>query len=393
MAWFTGWLDAMFNPSHYWRVLMDQLLIFLVVVLAIVLAGRFITRFVFNRLQKWLGNTTADWMASLLQAYERPLLAFWVVLGLYLGLKWFSISAWEVWLDKLFRSAIIVLAAWGLYRFSGTTTSWMVRLGQRFDVHVDRMFIPILSRSLRIVIVVLTFTILAQEWGYRIEGLIAGLGLGGLAVSLAAKDMLANFFGGLAIITEKHFTIGDWIQTPTVEGTVEGITFRSTLVRTFDQALVMVPNSILANEAIRNWSKMGKRRVMYHLSLSYNTPREKLQRTVERIREMLRNHPDVHPETIWVYFEQFGQSSFDVKVYFFTKATAAGEYYRVREACNFKILEILEEEGVQLDFPSRTLYVEQMSGAHPALLRMAEAEKWVAQDKDPERKNRPFPAD
>ena len=187
--------------------------------------------------------------------------------------------------------------------------------------------------------------------GVSVQGLVAGLGLGGLAVSLAAKDLLANLFGGLAIVTEKHFTIGDWIETPTVEGTVEGITFRSTLVRTFDQALVTVPNSILANEAIKNWSKMGKRRITYHLGISPFTPREKIQRAVQRIREMLQNHPDIHPQTIFVYFERFGESSLDLFLYFFTKTTVWGEYLQV-EDCNLKILQILEEEGIELAFPA-----------------------------------------
>lgn len=362
MTWLNEWLVIQAVYLGIWSKPLMSVLIFLF----FLFVRKVFTRLVFNRLLKWLGNTKAEWIQSLLQAYERPLWTFWIVLGLYLGLKVLSVPGWETWLDKLFRSALIVLAAWGLFHFTSTSSSWMVRLGQRFDVHVDRIFIPFLSRALRVFIVVLTFTVLAQEWGYRIEGFIAGLGLGGLAVSLAAKDLLANLFGGLAIITEKHFTIGDWIQTPTVEGTVEGITFRSTLIRTFDQALVTVPNSILANEAIKNWSKMGKRRVTFHLGLSYFTPREKIQRVVQRIREMLQQHPDVHPETILVYFEQFGESSLDLFVYFFTKTTIWSEYLQVREDCNFKILEILEEEGVELAFPSRTLYVETQQENTPS---------------------------
>lgn len=363
MAWWDEWMGAVVWVRP-WGPLLDALLVFLIIWLVTWLAGRFFTRFVFNRLLKWLENGRAEWLHSLLQSYERPLQTFWNVLGLYLALKFLflflSMPGWEFWIDKLFRSVVIILAAWGLFRFTGASASWMVRLGQRFDVQLDQIFIPFLSKTLRVLVVVLTFTVLAQEWGYRIEGLIAGLGLGGLAVSLAAKDLLANLFGGLAIVTEKHFTIGDWIETPTVEGTVEGITFRSTLVRTFDQALVTVPNSILANEAIKNWSKMGKRRITYHLGISPFTPREKIQRAVQRIREMLQNHPDIHPQTIFVYFERFGESSLDLFLYFFTKTTVWGEYLQVREDCNLKILQILEEEGIELAFPSRRLYVDEM---------------------------------
>ncbi len=334
------------------------LLIALAIFLGFLLFRNIFTKTVFTRVLRWAGNTGAEWINSLLQAYERPLRIFWVVIGLYLALQYLPNAGWEGFFNKLFRSAVILLIAWGLFNFSGVSSSWLVRLGERYDLQVDRILIPFLSKVLRVLIIALTFTVLAQEWGYRIEGLIAGLGLGGLAISLAAKDTLANLFGGLAIITEKHFTIGDWIQTPSVEGTVEGITFRSTLVRTFDQALVTIPNSVLANEAIKNWSKMGKRRVTYHLGISYLTPREKIQRCVQKIRQMLQEHPEIHPETIFVSFDRFNESSLDIFLYFFTKTTVWGEYLRVKEDCNLRILEILEEEGVNLAFPSRSLYLE-----------------------------------
>ncbi|MFA1822484.1 mechanosensitive ion channel family protein [Virgibacillus oceani] len=124
------------------------------------------------------------------------------------------------------------------------------------------------SRTLRIVIIAISFSIIAQEFGYDVNGFVAGLGIGGLAFALAAKDALANMFGGIIIITKKPFTIGDWVLTPSVEGTVEDISFRSTKVRTFAQALVTVPNATLSNEPITNWSKMGKRQITFNSRLS-----------------------------------------------------------------------------------------------------------------------------
>src|SRR5699024_6731493 len=126
---------------------------------------------------------------------------------------------------------------------------------------IDEILVSFLSRALQFIIIAMAISIVLQEFDYHIGGLITGLGIGGLAISLAAKDALANLFGGVVIVTEKPFTINDWIMTPSVEGTVEDISFRSTKVRTFDQALVVVPNATLANEAITNWSKMGKRRI------------------------------------------------------------------------------------------------------------------------------------
>lgn len=159
------------------------------------------------------------------------------------------------------------------------------------------------------------------------------------------------------------FSINDWIKTPSVEGVVEGITFRSTKIRTFAQALVTIPNSTLANEPITNWTKMGKRQITFSLGLTYSTPREKIQVCVERIDCMLRNHEALDQDFILVHFSEFNESSLDIFLYFFTKTTAWAEYLRIKEDINLKIMEILEQENVSIAnvsiaFPSRSLYLE-----------------------------------
>src|SRR5699024_1576408 len=127
-------------------------------------------------------------------------------------------------------------------------------------------------------------------------------------------------------------------------GTVEDISFRSTKVRTFDQAVVTVPNSTLANEAITNWSKMGKRQVSFSLRVTYDSPIEKVKRSINRIREMLINHEGIHEETIFVHFSDLQDTGGDIMLYYFTKATSGSEYHPVKEDVNYKILEILKEE-------------------------------------------------
>jgi MscS family membrane protein len=199
---------------------------------------------------------------------------------------------------------------------------------------------------------------IAEEWGFNINGFIAGLGLGGLAFALAAKETVSNLFGGIVIVTEKPFTIGDWIKTPSVEGTVEDITFRSTKIRTFAQALVTVPNSTLANEPIINWSKMGKRQITFHLGVTYSTSREQLQTIARRIELMLIEHKEIHNDTIIVRFDRFNESSLDIYLYFFTNVTSFADYLSIKEDVNFRIMAILEEEGVNMAFPTRTLVVQ-----------------------------------
>ncbi|HHT46394.1 MAG TPA: mechanosensitive ion channel family protein [Firmicutes bacterium] len=314
-------------------------------------------KYIFKIILKLTKRTKTDLDDNILLSFESPLGYFFLVLGLYFSLSILPLTAYQdMLLLELFRALIVILVTWGFYNFIGTFLFW--ELGRKFGIELDKILIPFLVKMLRLILVALALIIIADEWGYNISAFITGLGLGGLAISLAAKDALANIIGGIVILTEKPFSIGDWIYTPSVEGTVEDISFRSTRVRTFAQALVTVPNSTLAGESITNWTRMGKRRITFNLRVTLTTPKEKLKRCVQKIRDMLENHPEIHKETIFVRFDQFNESSLDIFLYFFTVTTIWGEFLRVKEDVNFKIMEILEQEGVSIAFPSRSVYLE-----------------------------------
>ncbi len=321
------------------------------------------TKYIFALLLKMTKKTKISLFSNVLVAFEKPLQWLFLIIGFYVALHYYGINVGVLlttdFIRRIIKVAIILLAMWGFLNLSSSTSSLFHKINEKTSVHIDEILIPLLSKTLQFVIIAISLTIILQEFGYSIEGFIAGLGLGGLAISLAAKDALANFLGGIVIISEKPFTIGDWVLTPSVEGTVEDITFRSTKIRTFADALVTVPNAQLSNEPITNWSKMGKRRITYYLRLAYGTPRDKIEKIVERIETLLRNHPEIHQETIFVKFDEFNESSLDIFLYFFTKSTVWGEYLTVKEEINLKILDIVEEEGVSFAFPARRLYVEE----------------------------------
>ena len=201
------------------------------------------------------------------------------------------------------------------------------------------------------------------ELGYNINGVLAGLGLGGLSFALAGQDMVSNFFGGLVLVTERPFEIGDWVSTPDVEGTVEDISLRSTKVRTLENALVIVPNSKVTTTPITNWTRMKMRLARFTLGLEYKTSPAALQSTVQAVEAMLKGHEGVHAGTVQVRLLDFGPSSLDVTVQFYTKTTDITEYRAVREDINLRILDILAAQGVSLAFPSRSLYVASTSPA------------------------------
>lgn len=352
-------LSEWLNKLRQYEVEWDRILIAVLVFLFFLLLRKVFTKYILKLLTLLTERTSNNFDDYLVEACKKPMRTLFVLLGIYLGLKaiQFEPEIYDV-MDRFYRTIIIILIAWGVFNLTGRSSLWIESLGQRFRFEVDKILLPLLSKAIRIVIIALAFTVIAQEWGYEITGFIAGLGLGGLAFALAAQDVLKNIFGGVVIIAEKPFSIGDWIETPSVEGTVEDITFRSTRVRTFAQALVVVPNSTLANQAITNWTKMGKRRITFQLGVTYTTPRHKLEAVVEAIKSMLEQHEEIDQDTLFVRFDSFATSSLDIFLYFFTKTTNWGEYLRIKEDCNLKIMEILEREGVSMAFPSTSVYFE-----------------------------------
>lgn len=351
-------LNALPNYVQYAVIALLILIFFL-------LLRKIFTTYVFNLLRR-LFSKTNYLNEDFLLAFEGPVRLFFIILGIYIALLYLPLNKdWHLLGTKIFRSLIIVLITWGLYNLEGVNSPFFSKLQEKFNTQVDTILFSFLSKSLRIITILFAFTIIVQEWDYDINGLIAGFGLGGLAFAMAAKDALANIFGGMVIILDKPFSIGDWIKTPSVEGTVEDISFRSTRVRTFAQALVTVPNSTLANESITNWSKMGKRQISFHLGVTHTTPRDKLEQCVSEIRTMLENHPNIHKETILVRFQDFSENSLDIFCYFFTITTVWSEFLKVREDINFKILEILEKDNISLAFPSRSIYLETPSPRTP----------------------------
>ncbi|QQE81480.1 mechanosensitive ion channel [Alicyclobacillus sp. SO9] len=327
-----------------------------VVILLLALAfRRLFSRYILRFTLRFTSKTKTQLDDELLRAFQAPLGWLIVAIGLYFALMalGFNAAATQAF-GRILQSVFIVVVATGLYKVAYLFTN----LGTRFRLQFDRIVKPFLTRLLRFIIVASAVAMIADIWGFNVGTFVAGLGIGGLALALAAKDSLANLFAGFVIITERPFSIDDWIKTPSVQGTVEDITFRSTKVRTFAQALVIVPNSLLANEPITNWTKMGKRQVSFQLGVTYSTSRDKLEEVVKAIRNLLQNHPGVHPETIMVAFDTYGSSSLDIFLYFFTKTTVWAEYLVVKEDINFKIMEILEELDVQVAFPSQSVYFE-----------------------------------
>ena len=249
---------------------------------------------------------------------------------------------------------------WIAYNLSSSTNDLFIYLLKRHGVSIDPGLSNILSTCIHTLLILLGIASLLGAWDINVSGFVAGLSIGGLAFSLAAKDSLSNIFAGLVILVDKPFKVGDWIICRDVEGTVEKIDFRSTSVRTFPQALVYIPNSIITNTSIVNYSNRASRRINFTLGVTYDTTPEQMNRLVEKIRSLLVKDPDILNEGLSVAFTNMNSSSLDIDIICFTTCKDYGSYVKVKERVNLSIMDILKEVGTSAAFPSTSVYVEKL---------------------------------
>ena len=339
--------------------LLSAVIIAAFVFLAFLLFSRLVTDYILGWLQNLARSNRLEFWGKVFGSLQVPLRVFFIGAGFFIALSILPIPEYyEGALSHIFRSLVIVFIAWCLLRMTDNMSQFPEEIKDKFNL--DRILVPFIHNAIKFIIIALAIVIIAQEWNYNVNGFIAGLGLGGLAFALAAQNFLANLFGGMVIVTEKPFSIGDWIKTPSVEGAVEEITFRSTRIRSYDQAYITVPNSTLANEPITNVSRIGKRRLTFRLGLVYSTPMNKLETAINKIKNTLKHNPDVFEDTIGVYFEKFNDSSLDLFVDCFLKTSLLSEFMIIRNEINLKIMQIFAEEQIDFAFPSQSVYVERL---------------------------------
>lgn len=216
-------------------------------------------------------------------------------------------------------------------------------------------------RAIQVAAIVIGVFIGLRVWGFDISGLIAGLGIGGLALSLAAQDTFSNLLGGLTIMTDHAFNIGDVITTPDVEGIVEDIGFRSTKVRTFTQMQVTVPNSRLSSNTVTNLSRVIKRRIRFSIALEYGTTPDQIRSLIEKLKTRMAAREHLIPENTIIALEKFSASSIDVLFQCFTKTLDFIQYLKEQEDILLEIMEVMEQEKLSFAFSALTVHLNDLS--------------------------------
>ena len=306
---------------------------------------------------KLTGKTKNQFDDQLVVLLERPIELLIVAVGFYSALKWLNLNQdLAHYLYLSYRLILIALITWAIGRSMSVVSHLMTQWTAQTESTLDDYIAPLVSRLLRITVYVVGALLMLQEFGVNVAGIIAGLGVGGLAFALAAQDTLANWFGALMIYTDQPFRVKDWIKTTQLEGVVEEIGLRSTRIRTFANTVVSVPNRQIANEVIENFSRMQKRRISYKIGVTYDTTPAMLEESVERIRDILRGHEEVDQSFWLVKFTEFGDSALEIFIYYFTKTTDWEEYLSIKQDVNLRIMQRLNSIGVQFAFPSMSIY-------------------------------------
>lgn len=350
---FASWLEG--DVGTRWALAIGLLLITIVL-------HRYVIQWLHAITQGLAQRTATTLDDTLLEASERPLSWLILLLGMWGAvvlidppsetLPFIAIAG------HVGRIVSIALVGWFFWRLVDGLSAYAMSKALKTDSSLDDQLVPFVSKTIKLFLIVTGVLVIAQNIGYSISGLIASLGIGGIAVAMAARDTIANVFGSIMLLIDRPFMVGDWIKTSEFEGVVEKIGFRSTRVRTFERTLVNVPNSMLANMAIDNIDARSQRRIRMRIGITYATSTAKMQLAITGIEDILRKHPGVDQSFSLVKFDDFEDSSLSIFLYYFSQSKKWAVYLQVRQEVNLQIMQLLESLELDFAFPSRTLYIE-----------------------------------
>jgi MscS family membrane protein len=305
-------------------------------------------------------------VSTLLRSLAGPVKMLALAGGLYVASVFMTLATkgmQELWL-RLCTTLAVLAAGWFIYRLVDVVEHFLSRWTAKTDTQLDDQLVPLLRKTLRVFVVILAVLFIAQnifEWD--IAALITGLGIGGLAFALAAKDTLANLFGSVTIFADRPFQLGDRVKIHGHDGAVEEVGFRSTRIRTLTGHLVTIPNSIVANETIENIAKRPYIKRVLEVTVTYDTPAEKLERGIEILHEMLEARKEHFPEANppRVFFTDFAATSLNINVTYWFAPPDWSAYLQFTHDFNMELLRRFNAEGIEFAFPTQTLYVKQDS--------------------------------
>lgn len=349
-----------------WGVDIGRIIIALGIFFLALLLRQLIAGIIINRLLALAKKTRFRLDDEVVLSLRKPIAFVPVIIGFFIATEYLSLSqTLQIRADQLLRSLIVYDIFWGLVRVIQPLSFLFEKLEELFSA----VMVDWILKAIRVVIVLIGAASILEIWDVQVLPILASLGLFSVAVALGAKDLFMNLIAGITIIAEHRFNPGDWIKVgDEVEGTVESIGFRSTMVRRFDKAPVHVPNAKLSDNAVINFSSMTHRRIYWMIAVEYRTTVEQLRQIRDGIEDYIYGSDDFAkpPEVAtFVRIDRFSDSSIDIMVYCFTKTIRWGEWLAIKEKLAYGIKEIVEGAGAGFAFPSQSVYVESLPAGTP----------------------------
>jgi MscS family membrane protein len=335
-----------------------RFIVFLGIILATAIFGKILHYIIKNIVHKFAAKTETKFDDMLVDAFGPPFIFFVSIIGYYNGYKYLDLS------ESLLRAfgnitevLIIIGVSWVLIRFlDNLVKHYLSPLTSKTKSDLDDHLVPIIRKLIKVFIVIIAALMILDMFGYNINSILAGLGLGGLAFALAAKDLLANLFGGIAIFTDKPFKIGHRIKIGGYDGTIQKIDLRTTKLKTLDGTQVTIPNSKFADDFIENITREPARKIKFSIGLTYDTKPAKVQKGINIIWDILKKHEIVNDKDSSVYFDEFADFSLNIKVIYFIDAKGNWPtIYKTKHDINSEILTRFNKERLDFAFPTQTI--------------------------------------
>ena len=335
----------------------SEIIIALIIFIFFLFLRGVFAKFVVKRLEKYVSKTTNKFDNSLVFSMEGPAKFFPIVLGFFVSTSY--LTGEHNAIETINRSLITILIFWTFHQIIGPFSAVIKSVGSL----LSRDLIDWIIKAIKVLIFILGLAAVLELWGIKIGPIIAGLGLFGVAVALGAQDLFKNLISGILVLVERRFQVGDWISVDgVIEGTVESIGFRSTVVRRFDKSQATIPNFQFAENAVINNTQTTNRRINWMIGLEYRTTSEQLKNVKNQIEEYIRNSDDFvesKSTMLSVKIDQFAASSIDIRLICFTKTKQYQEWLNVKDTLALEIKNIVEKNKASFAFPSTSIYVEK----------------------------------
>ena len=349
-----------FINTTFFQIPLYKMALALFVFFVFLFLRKIFTITILQTIKQFTKKTKTDIDDKILNILEEPIRFSFIVLGFYFFTLILKINNMATM--HLIRTLITIVVFWILFGSIDVFDKFIYKFTKKFGKELHQEIGNFLIKSIKVFVVIIGITAILQDWGINVSAFIASLGIGGLAFALAAKDTAANLFGGLTILADQSFKIGDWIKVGKIEGTVEDIGLRTTKIRTFEKSLIVMPNQTIANSPIENFSKRGQRRISMRIGLTYDITKEIIENIVKEITNMLKSHPKIaQDQTMLVRFDQFQDSSLSIFIYTFVNSAIWNEYLEAKEDINYKIMQIVKNNKAEFAFPSQSIYIEKIN--------------------------------